>query len=143
MLYFAFGSNLDERQMRERCPDARLVGPAVLPNHVVCFAGFSRMRGGGVASLVARRGWKADGVLYDLSASDFARLDMFEGHPIVYERCVKLLHAGKRKVRAHLYLHHSDAFCPPASSYFGLIRRGYLRFGFDLWPLKMAARGLT
>ena len=48
--YFAFGSNLDQEQMRARCPSAKLLGPAVLPGHALAFAGYSHRWGGAVAT---------------------------------------------------------------------------------------------
>ena len=41
VLYFAYGSNLDEGQMLERCPGAKTMGHATLPNHALTFGGFS------------------------------------------------------------------------------------------------------
>jgi hypothetical protein len=40
VLYFAYGSNLDEVQMRRRCPQAVLVGPARLLGHRLVFSGW-------------------------------------------------------------------------------------------------------
>jgi hypothetical protein len=37
--YFAYGSNLDERQMRARCPEAALLCRATLDNHALVFGG--------------------------------------------------------------------------------------------------------
>ena len=51
VLYFAYGSNLDDAQMRDRCADARVVGRATLPNYALVFGGFSHRWGGAVASV--------------------------------------------------------------------------------------------
>ena len=51
MLYFAYGSNLDEAQMRARCPGARRVARAVLPHHALHFGNWSERWQGSVASV--------------------------------------------------------------------------------------------
>ena len=67
MLYFAFGSNLDPEQMRERCPAHRQIGVAVLRDHKLVFPIFSESWGGGVASLQLSHGNDVWGVLHELS----------------------------------------------------------------------------
>ena len=37
--YLAYGSNLNVKQMRFRCPDARIVGTAEIPNYQLLFKG--------------------------------------------------------------------------------------------------------
>lgn len=37
MLYFAYGSNMDEKHMKERCPYAQFVAVARLPEHRLLF----------------------------------------------------------------------------------------------------------
>jgi len=39
MYYFAYGSNLSHKLMRERCPDAKPNFTATLPDHKLIFAG--------------------------------------------------------------------------------------------------------
>lgn len=80
ILYFAYGSNLDLTQMRERCPSARDVGIALLPGHRLAFSRFSKGRGCGVADAVPDAGRGVWGVLYEISARDLAALDKCEGY---------------------------------------------------------------
>jgi hypothetical protein len=56
MLTFAYGSNMDWNQMRERCPSSRFVGIAVLRDHKLAFTRKSLKRGCGVADLIAEGG---------------------------------------------------------------------------------------
>ncbi len=49
-LYFAYGSNLSEAQMRARCPGARPAGRAALHGYRLAFAGYSALWGGAVAT---------------------------------------------------------------------------------------------
>ena len=77
LLYFAYGSNLDADQMRTRCPTARAVSQARLPDHRLAFTHPSRRWRGGSADIVPAAGqavnapaaWpvaRASGTLADL-----------------------------------------------------------------------------
>ena len=79
-LYFAYGSNMSRRQMRERCPDHELLGKAVLKDHALCFPRSSPIRHCGVAGLVERPGAEVWGVVYRLHDRDLAALDRREGY---------------------------------------------------------------
>ena len=89
-LYFAYGSNMGEAELRTRAPKARALCRARLPRHA-----FVLMRSG-FASV--RREPRADvhGVLFELALSDVPPLDRYEGvahglytkvlQPVVRER---------------------------------------------------------
>jgi gamma-glutamylcyclotransferase len=80
MLYFAYGTNLDATQMRLRCSEARYVGKASLDDYRFCFPVWSRIRQSGLISVEPSAGDKVWGVLYELRAGDFDRLDQREGY---------------------------------------------------------------
>lgn len=80
MLYFAYGSNMDWAQMRERCPSARFVGVAMLPDYHLCFTRRSINRGCGVADAIRDDGRKLWGVVYEVSDLDIGKLDKSEGY---------------------------------------------------------------
>jgi len=142
VLYFAYGSNLDDAQMRERCANARVLGRATLPNYALVFGGFSHRWGGAVASVVRAKGARVEGLLYALDGVDLRALDRFEGHPFAYERVIKLVldESGRRR-RVMTYLQPEDTFeaWAPQQSYFTVLWRAYGRLGFDFEPLARAA----
>ena len=142
VLYFAYGSNLNLRQMQSRCPGARTVGRAVLPNHALAFGGFSHAWGGAVASVLRSKGSQVQGLLYELDDVDLKSLDRFEGHPFAYERVIRLVQddSGRRR-RATTYIQPEDGFdaWTPAQEYFGVLWCAYSRLGFDFEPLAIAA----
>lgn len=80
MLHFAYGSNMDWGQMRERCPSARFVGIAQLRDHRLAFTRKSTRRGCGVADALRDPAGKVWGVVYEISDLDVARLDSREGY---------------------------------------------------------------
>ena len=52
MIYFAYGSNMDEARMRQRCSSARFLFKAKLPNFRLAFTRFSRTNGCGAADIL-------------------------------------------------------------------------------------------
>ena len=124
--YFAFGSNLSEDQMRQRCPSAVLLGRASW--------------GGSVASIVASPGERVPGLLYRVSPDDLLRLDRFEGAPFVYARHQRrVLDGGRAERRAHVYELAVGARCgEPSLDYVLTILRAYRRHGLALDALSSA-----
>lgn len=141
VLYFAYGSNLDRRQMRSRCASARVEACAVLPNHALAFGGFSHRWGGAVATVVPTRGAQVEGLLYRLKPAELRLLDRHEGHPFVYERVSVLVEDERgRRQRAQVYLQPEAGFEPaaPPPGYARVLRRAYRRLGFDTARLAAA-----
>jgi gamma-glutamylcyclotransferase len=72
-LYFAYGSNLDEEQMAQRCLTAS-------PQSVASIHGYRFViNTRGVASLVESPGDHVEGLLWGISFQDEQLLDLFEG----------------------------------------------------------------
>ncbi len=77
--YFAYGSNLDERQLAERCPSSRGLFRARLRHHRLDFTHFSSKWVGGAADVLPHSGADVWGVVYQLDDSELERLDRHEG----------------------------------------------------------------
>ena len=80
VIYFAYGSNMDWKQMKERCPSARFVGVANLPDHRLAFTRKSITRSCGVADVVREAGLSVWGIVFEISAHDVSALDKSEGY---------------------------------------------------------------
>ena len=78
MYYFAYASNLNQKQMKERCPDSKPLFTAVLPNYKLVFTGWSRQWRGGVASAKSFRGERVRGAIYEVTETCLQKLDRFE-----------------------------------------------------------------
>ena len=72
-LYFAYGSNMDEEQMANRCPGARVVGLCTLEN--MRFV----LDSAGVASIVPQVGSRVSGVVWCVTKRNIKALDRYEG----------------------------------------------------------------
>jgi len=79
ILYFAYGSNMNCRQMTERCPSAAFFGIAKLKDHEFFIARKSKS-GYGVASVQTAPGKDVWGVVYEVPESEMRVLDEKEGY---------------------------------------------------------------
>lgn len=75
---FAYGLNTNPRSMLERCPGARLMGPAWLDGYAFRWRGF--------ADIELDPDLYTLGVLWEISDEDLYALDRFEGVPRHYTR---------------------------------------------------------
>jgi gamma-glutamylcyclotransferase (GGCT)/AIG2-like uncharacterized protein YtfP len=132
-LIFAYGSNMNRRQMSLRCPGAQVVSVARLPDHRLVFAGRSpRWGGGGVATIKPARRSTVMGVVWLLSGADLERLDGFEGYPYVYDRTPVLVDrdGGGKSLWCLTYVKNADEVkVPPTPEYLRTILDGYATAG--------------
>lgn len=87
MKYFAYGSNMNQEQMKKRCPESTFLGKGVLSGYKIAFTTFSKTRNCGCADIVYSPDDEVWGLLYEISDSDRDELDKAEGHPKKYKRC--------------------------------------------------------
>ena len=78
-LYFAYGSNLNLGQMAVRCPQAGVVGKAVLEGYELAFRR-------GVLTILPKEGGRVNGLLWRVNAWDELTLDRYEGYPHLYTK---------------------------------------------------------
>ena len=131
MYYFAYGSNLNHRQMLERCPDNQLMFTATLQNYKLVFAGWSRQWRGGQASIKPFRGDKVLGAIYEISERDLRRLDKYEGYPDTYDRLkITVYRDTGESIEAITYIKLSQSEeTKPSPEYLATIKQGYRDWG--------------
>lgn len=137
MLYFAYGSNMDPDQMAARCPDAKIVGPAYLQDHRLCFPRRSKNRGCGVSSIEPSVGHNTWGVVYESSDADLFALDKNEGFrrdrdPMgnAYNRISVTVNVGGQPVEAETYVASpQEGLHRPNAAYLAHLRDGAAHHG--------------
>lgn len=131
MYYFAYASNLNRKQMRERCPESRPMFLATLPNYKLVFTGWSRQWRGGVASIKLFKGEKVRGAVYEVSERDLRRLDRYEGCPGSYHRLkVTVFDEDGSPVEAVTYIKSGQLEeTRPSPEYLAVIQQGYRDWG--------------
>jgi len=125
--YFAYASNLNKKQMRERAPDSKPMFVATLPNYKLVFAGWSRRWRGGYATIMLSRGDKVLGAIYEVSEKDMRRLDTYEDCPGSYNRLnVTVFDEDHNPVEAMTYIKAGRLEeTPPSQEYLAVIQQGY------------------
>ena len=126
MYYFAYGSNLNRKQMLERCPESKPVAIATLPNYKLVFVGWSRQWRGGVANIKGFKGEKALGAVYEISDRDLRRLDKYEGYPGNYNRLnVTVFNENGDPIEAITYIKAGQSEeTQPSPEYLSIMRQG-------------------
>lgn len=128
MYYFAYASNLNKKQMRERCPDSKPGVTATLPNYKLVFLGWFRQLRGAKASIRPFRGEKVPGAIYDVSEQCLNKLDK---HESPYSRLkVKVFDEDGQSFEATTYINNvRQEEGKPSVEYLSVIQQGYRDWG--------------
>ena len=133
--YIAYGSNLNIRQMRWRCPEARIIGTSELKDYRLLFKG---SKTGSYLTVESKPGSKVPVAVWEVTAKDEQALDRYEGYPDFYYKKelvlpIKGIRTGKvRNRRAFVYIMHEDRKVGvPSLGYLHTCLEGYRDFGFD------------
>jgi len=127
LYYFAYASNLNRKQMTERCPNAKPMFQAVLPNYKLIFSGWSREWKGAKASIKPFQGEKVHGAIYEVSDMDLGKLDRYEGYPNEYTHLnVAVFTENGEQVKAVTYIKRQQSDeSAPSREYLSVIQQGY------------------
>nr|DAS34321.1 MAG TPA: hypothetical protein [Caudoviricetes sp.] len=133
--YIAYGSNLNIRQMRMRCPGARIMGTSEIEDYELLFKGSQT---GAYLTIEEKEGSKVPVAVWSVTEADEAALDRYEGFPAFYYKKeltlpIKGIKSGKvRKRKCFVYIMHEDRkIGVPSLAYVSTCLEGYISFGFD------------
>lgn len=135
--YLAYGSNLNIDQMRIRCPQARIVGTAMVKDYRLMFKG---SKSGAYLTIEPSEGSGVPVAVWRVTPTDEQNLDCYEGFPtfyykkemIVSVRLSAFCNPATQKIKAFAYIMHEDrAFGIPTQTYINVCAEGYSTFGFD------------
>ena len=132
--YAAYGSNLNIEQMRYRCPDAKIVGTALLDGLELLFKG---SRTGSYLTVEPSVKNQVPVGIWEVSSRDELNLDYYEGYPRFYYKeslkvPVKLENGEIETLEIFLYIiDETRELGLPTQSYFETCLEGYRDFGFD------------
>lgn len=133
--YIAYGSNLNVRQMKIRCPKARLVGTATLENHILYFRGSLT---GSYLTIEPKIGASVPVAVWEITEIDEIALDRYEGYPNFYYKqdyTLQVTSMDKTKeimLDCFAYVMRSDRpIGIPSDYYVHTCLEGYEYFGFD------------
>ena len=133
--YIAYGSNLNIRQMRMRCPSARVIGTAAIPDYELLFKGSQT---GAYLTIEPKVGASVPVAVWSVTAEDEVALDRYEGFPSFYYKAemklpIKGIKSGTVRIRdCFVYIMHEErSIGVPSLAYVGVCLEGYISFGFD------------
>ena len=120
--YLAYGSNLNERQMSFRCPNATKVGTLMLEDYEFRL----------YLTIVPKKGSVVPIGVWQVSESDEKRLDAYEGYPTFYRKEYIEIEIGDTKEQALVYIMNDvRKVAPPTRQYMMTCAEGYRNFGLD------------
>ena len=126
-LYFAYGMNTNRDEMSYRCPTAKPIGAAILDDYRLEFKSF--------ATIVPRTvsDWDhVQGVLWNITDSDEAALDILEGYPEFYQKTqVVVTRNGMEYIAMTYIMNPRQQNYPPSDGYYSMVSEGYQQFGLS------------
>ena len=131
--YLAYGSNLNKRQMKHRCPDAVPVGTVTVKDYELVFRY--------VATIEPKPGAEVPCAIWKISKADEISLDRYEGYPRLYVKQDFRVEVNGKKITAMAYVMTNGIrpIIPPCTAYLRTIMEGYEDFGLDDRALITAA----
>lgn len=137
-LYLAYGSNLNIKQMAQRCPTARVVGASEMKDYRLLFRG---AHAASVATVEPSKGESVPVLVWEVKPSDEASLDRYEGWPFLYRKEMVQVKLKGKSIKAFVYImNEGRPLGQPSSYYYTTIMEGYKDAGFNLDILRKAAK---
>ncbi|MGZ3567721.1 MAG: gamma-glutamylcyclotransferase family protein [Thermodesulfobacteriota bacterium] len=118
-LYFAYGSNLWRKQMKDRCPEHRLIGNGILKGYrwIITTRGY--------ANIVKSVSDEVHGVVCEISGSDEKSLDRYEGvQSGSYRKEMLKIEMGNESKECLVYVDPVEEEGKPKEEYVGRINKG-------------------
>ena len=128
-IYLAYGSNLNLKQMEERCPKAKVLGKGILNDYEIVFRG---RRKSAVATIEPLKNGKVPILLWTIEKSDEKSLDIYEGYPSFYRKEDIEIQLKDGQIKSMAYIMNGQKIGEPNEYYFKAIGEGYKSAGFDI-----------
>jgi gamma-glutamylcyclotransferase (GGCT)/AIG2-like uncharacterized protein YtfP len=125
MLYFAYGSNMNLSQMKDRCPCARFLKRGFIKGYKFVYDGYSGIRRGAVANIIPSENSILWGAVFEITKECLSQLDDFEGYPNAYARQeFEVWDDNSEPCNAIAYLRVGRTIAKPNEDYEQIILRG-------------------
>jgi len=128
--YLAYGSNLNLKQMKVRCPNAKVVGTIKLNDYRLVYKGSCK----NYSYLTVEKS-EGDFIplgLFEVSNLDVLSLDRYEGYPELYSKFYIPININNETIDALIYVMNEEFdYNIPSKKYIETCKEGYKDFGFD------------
>lgn len=130
--YIAYGSNLNKRQMKMRCPTAKVVGNGYLYDYGLVFRVY--------ATIEPSVGDKVPVTVWEIDEPCEQSLDRYEGYPRLYDKEHMDVEVDGKIYRAMVYIMNEEVreYSFPHSQYMYVVKEGYEDMGLDTKYLSAA-----
>ena len=130
-IYLAYGSNLNHKQMRERCPQSNFIGKSLLKGWQLLFKGAATIR-------AKEKSFVPVG-LFEITQECENSLDVYEDFPNLYNKKLVEIEFNGRKLKAMTYVMCADyGIGPPSGKYYNVIYEGYINCNLNSQYLEEA-----
>lgn len=133
--YIAYGSNMNIKQMKRRCPDAEIIGTGTIDYELKFYRG-------GYCDIIPSDKKKTPVVIWTISQADEQELDCYEGYPRFYtkEEGVPIAMDNGQTIYGMAYIMTEGYKYPqmPRADYFMTVLEGYLDNNIGTKPLSDA-----
>lgn len=145
--YIAYGSNLNIRQMKYRCPRALVVGTGFIKDYELLFKG---SKTGSYLTIEEKKGSSVPVAIWKVDEYHEQALDRYEGYPTFYYKkeieidFISLKRKLPHHAKAFVYIMHEDrCLGVPSVEYVRVCLEGYKTFGFSPKYLEDAIKKST
>lgn len=128
--YMAYGSNLNLKQMKFRCPTAKVIGIGEVKGYELLFKGSPY---GAFATIEPKEGAKVPVLIWEVGPEDENNLDRYEGYPKHYGKEILPVDTvnGVENVMVYIMTEGRNIGMP-SEFYLDVIKEGYREAGFDI-----------
>ena len=128
MYYLAYGSNLNLKEMKHRCPFSKVVGTLYLSNFKLSFKGEVNR----FLTIESKEGSIAPIGIFKVNKLFIKSLDKYEGYPYLYDKKEIEFELNGKKVKGLIYIMNDEFdYVLPDYYYFKRCEVGYNDFNFD------------
>ena len=118
MLYLAYGSNLNQKQMKQRCPSSFFLQKVILEDWTLTFKG--------VADIIKVNDSQTPAGLYEITKECEISLDHYEGFPSLYKKeYIEFNFNGSKETALTYIMNDQYDIGPPVEAYYEIIKQGY------------------
>ena len=128
MLYFAYGANLNLRNVKRCAPQAKPLCVAKLSGYRLIFRGY--------ADMAPDKDAYVFGALYDITPACVRAFDKYEGDD--YRKIDVTVDTDDGPRKATAYIMKGGDIAPPQLAYYNVVARGYADWKLDAEPLRRA-----
>ncbi len=135
-LYVAYGSNLNVRQMKHRCPGAKIYGTGIIEDYALQFKGQPH---GAFATIAPQEGVSVLVAVWEISEKNEQALDRYEGYPSHYFKQNVPVQLDGEEANAMVYIMNLKmGFGIPSAYYYQTVDEGYNDCKLDTHVLNKA-----